>query len=205
MSKEKANSSIDANIFEDEMEKEFLSCDENIIDKLIPKEQLKNFEIDIKEIMKSGCNRQIAEYALMKLNIETLLKDANIEYIKSKTEIKNEIINRLGAQTENILKEQNGKDEDVPYNLFADEILDEIIEEILKKNPETLKDINEIKKSLIKLIDEENINFEEYKKVKEEYIKSREPIIEAALRLVKKIVNNQDDAFNIFYNEYYKN
>ena len=205
MSKEKANSSIDANIFEDEMEKEFLSCDENIIDKLIPKEQLKNFEIDIKEIMKSGCNRQIAEYALMKLNIETLLKDANIEYIKSKTEIKNEIINRLGAQIENILKEQNGKDEDVPYNLFADEILDEIIEEILKKNPETLKDINEIKKSLIKLIDEENINFEEYKKVKEEYIKSREPIIEAALRLVKKTVNNQDDAFNIFYNEYYKN
>ena len=85
------------------------------------------------------------------------------------------------------------------------EILDEIIEEILKKNPETLKDINEIKKSLIKLIDEENINFEEFKKVKEEYIKSREPIIEAALRLVKKIVNNQDDAFNIFYNEYYKN
>ena len=205
MSKEKANSSIDANIFEDEMEKVFLSCDENIIDKLIPKEQLKNFEIDVKEIMKSGCNRQIAEYALMKLNIETLLKDANIEYIKSKTEIKNEIINRLGAQIENILKEQNGKDEDVPYNLFADEILDEIIEEILKKNPETLKDINEIKKSLIKLIDEENINFEEFKKVKEEYIKSREPIIEAALRLVKKIVNNQDDAFNIFYNEYYKN
>ena len=205
MSKEKANSSIDANIFEDEMEKEFLSCDENIIDKLIPKEQLKNFEIDIKEIMKSGCNRQIAEYALMKLNIETLLKDANVEYIKSKTEIKNEIINRLGAQIENILKEQNGKDEDVPYNLFADEILDEIIEEILKKNPETLKDINEIKKSLIKLIDEENINFEEFKKVKEEYIKSREPIIEAALRLVKKTVNNQDDAFNIFYNEYYKN
>ena len=205
MSKEKANSSIDANIFEDEMEKEFLSCDENIIDKLIPKEQLKNFEIDVKEIMKSGCNRQIAEYALMKLNIETLLKDANIEYIKSKTEIKNEIINRLGAQIENILKEQNGKDEDVPYNLFYDEILDEIIEEILKKNPETLKDINEIKKSLIKLIDEENINFEEFKKVKEEYIKSREPIIEAALRLVKKIVNNQDDAFNIFYNEYYKN
>ena len=187
------------------MEKEFLSCDENIIDKLIPKEQLKNFEIDIKEIMKSGCNRQIAEYALMKLNIETLLKDANIEYIKSKTEIKNEIINRLEAQIENILKEQNGKDEDVPYNLFYDEILDEIIEEILKKNPETLKDINEIKKSLIKLIDEENINFEEFKKVKEEYIKSREPIIEAALRLVKKIVNNQDDAFNIFYNEYYKN
>ena len=205
MSKEKANSSIDANIFEDEMEKEFLSCDENIIDKLIPKEQLKNFEIDVKEIMKSGCNRQIAEYALMKLNIETLLKDANIEYIKSKTEIKNEIINRLEAQIEKILKEQNGKDEDVPYNLFADEILDEIIEEILKKNPETLKDINEIKKSLIKLIDEENINFEEFKKVKEEYIKSREPIIEAALRLVKKIVNNQDDAFNIFYNEYYKN
>ena len=198
------NQIIQENI-EDDMENEFLTLSEKIIDKLKPKKELSTFEIDINEIMKSGCNRQIAEYALMKLNIETLLKDANIEYIKSKTEIKNEIINRLGAQIENILKEQNGKDEDVPYNLFADEILDEIIEEILKKNPETLKDINEIKKSLIKLIDEENINFEEFKKVKEEYIKSREPIIEAALRLVKKIVNNQDDAFNIFYNEYYKN
>jgi hypothetical protein len=228
MSKEKENSSIDENIFEDEMEKEFLLCDENIIDKLAPKKQLENFEIDVKEVMKSGCNRQIAEYSLMKFNIDTLLKDANMEYIKSKNEIKNEINNRLGVQIDNILKEQNRKDEDIPYNLFYDEILDEIVEEILIKNPKNDIDIIEIKKRLIKLIEEENINFHEFRKVKEEYIKNREPIIEAALRLVKKIVNckqknnknrdnkddnnkdgeydnNEDDEYDIFYKEYFKN
>ena len=191
MSKEKANSSIDANIFEDEMEKEFLSCDENIIDKLIPKEQLKNFEIDIKEIMKSGCNRQIAEYALMKYNIQEKLKEENQKYIASKKEIINDIKNKLGTKLDNLLKDENRKDDVVEYEPLYEEIYDEIVEYLLNKNPKSIIDINFIKNGVVKLLSTENINFDKFKNEKEIYVKKREPIIEAALRLVKKIVNNK--------------
>lgn len=191
MSKEKANSSIDANIFEDEMEKEFLSCDENIIDKLIPKEQLKNFEIDVKEIMKSGCNRQIAEYALMKYNIQEKLKEENQKYIASKKEIINDIKNKLGTKLDNLLKDENRKDDVVEYEPLYEEIYDEIVEYLLNKNPKSIIDINFIKNGVVKLLSTENINFDKFKNEKEIYVKKREPIIEAALRLVKKIVNNK--------------
>ena len=192
------------NDIEDEMEKEFLKCDEQIIEKLIPNEKLANFEIDIKEIMKSGCNRQIAEYALMKYNIQKLLEKQNAKYIESKNDIKNEINNKLGTKFENLIKDENIKDEEVVFDLLYEEIIDEIIEEIIQKHPENVIDLNIIKKRLIKLLENENINFENFKKVKELYIQQREPIIEAALRLVKKIVNNKEE-YDKFHDEYYKN
>ena len=85
------NQIIQENI-EDDMENEFLTLSEKIIDKLKPKKELSTFEIDINEIMKSGCNRQIAEYALMKYNIQEKLKEENQKYIASKKEIINDII-----------------------------------------------------------------------------------------------------------------
>ena len=183
------NQIIQENI-EDDMENEFLTLSEKIIDKLKPKKELSTFEIDINEIMKSGCNRQIAEYALMKYNIQEKLKEENQKYIASKKEIINDIKNKLGTKLDN-LKDENRKDEVVEYEPLYEEIYDEIVEYLLNKNPKSIIDINFIKNGVVKLLSTENINFDKFKNEKEIYVKKREPIIEAALRLVKKIVNNK--------------
>lgn len=184
------NQIIQENI-EDDMENEFLTLSEKIIDKLKPKKELSTFEIDINEIMKSGCNRQIAEYALMKYNIQEKLKEENQKYIASKKEIINDIKNKLGTKLDNLLKDENRKDDVVEYEPLYEEIYDEIVEYLLNKNPKSIIDINFIKNGVVKLLSTENINFDKFKNEKEIYIKKREPIIEAALRLVKKIVNNK--------------
>ena len=184
------NQIIQENI-EDDMENEFLTLSEKIIDKLKPKKDLSTFEIDINEIMKSGCNRQIAEYALMKYNIQEKLKEENQKYIASKKEIINDIKNKLGTKLDNLLKDENRKDDVVEYEPLYEEIYDEIVEYLLNKNPKSIIDINFIKNGVVKLLSTENINFDKFKNEKEIYVKKREPIIEAALRLVKKIVNNK--------------
>lgn len=184
------NQIIQENI-EDDMENEFLTLSEKIIDKLKPKKELSTFEIDINEIMKSGCNRQIAEYALMKYNIQEKLKEENQKYIASKKEIINDIINKLKTKLDNLLKDENRKDDVVEYEPLYEEIYDEIVEYLLNKNPKSIIDINFIKNGVVKLLSTENINFDKFKNEKEIYVKKREPIIEAALRLVKKIVNNK--------------
>ena len=184
------NQIIQENI-EDDMENEFLTLSEKIIDKLKPKKELSTFEIDINEIMKSGCNRQIAEYVLMKYNIQEKLKEENQKYIASKKEIINDIKNKLGTKLDNLLKDENRKDDVVEYEPLYEEIYDEIVEYLLNKNPKSIIDINFIKNGVVKLLSTENINFDKFKNEKEIYVKKREPIIEAALRLVKKIVNNK--------------
>ena len=184
------NQIIQENI-EDDMENEFLTLSEKIIDKLKPKKELSTFEIDINEIMKSGCNRQIAEFALMKYNIQEKLKEENQKYIASKKEIINDIKNKLGTKLDNLLKDENRKDDVVEYEPLYEEIYDEIVEYLLNKNPKSIIDINFIKNGVVKLLSTENINFDKFKNEKEIYVKKREPIIEAALRLVKKIVNNK--------------
>ena len=185
------NQIIQENI-EDDMENEFLTLSEKIIDKLKPKKELSTFEIDINEIMKSGCNRQIAEYALMKYNIQEKLKEENQKYIASKKEIINDIKNKLGTKLDNLLKDENRKDDVVEYEPLYEEIYDEIVEYLLNKNPKSIIDINFIKNGVVKLLSTETINFDKFKNEKEIYVKKREPIIEAALRLVKKIVNNKE-------------
>ena len=209
------NQNLQENEIEDDMENEFLELDENIINKLVPKDELKNFEIDINEIMKSGCNRQIAEYALMKYNIQEKLKKENQDYIESKTEIKNDIINKLGPKLSDLLKDENRRDEDVEYVPFFEEVIDEIVIDLLKKKTKNIIDVNLIKKGVVQLISNENYNFDKFKNDKEKYIKIREPIIEAALRLVKKIVNKKrsedseefedSDEYKEFVREYYGN
>ena len=184
------NQIIQENI-EDDMENEFLTLSEKIIDKLKPKKDLSTFEIDINEIMKSGCNRQIAEYALMKYNIQEKLKEENQKYIASKKEIINDIKNKLGTKLDNLLKDENRKDDVVEYEPLYEEIYDEIVEYLLNKNPKSIIDINFIKNGVVKLLSTENINFDKFKNEKEIYVKKRDPIIEAALRRVKKIVNNK--------------
>ena len=184
------NQIIQENI-EDDMENEFLTLSEKIIDKLKPKKELSTFEIDINEIMKSGCNRQIAEYALMKYNIQEKLKEENQKYIASKKEIINDIKNKLGTKLDNLLKDENRKDDVVEYEPLYEEIYDEIVEYLLNKNPKSIIDINFIKNGVVKLLSTENINFDKFKNEKEIYVKKRETKKEAAIRHVKKIVNNK--------------
>ena len=190
---------------EDEIENAFLSCDENIIDKLIQNEKLNNFELDIKEVMKSGCNRQIAEYALLKCGIDSILRKENEKYIKVKEEMINEIKDKLQNQINGVINSEITKIDDFEYDIIYEEIFDELMDKIEKDTyiAEVTKKYY-IKKRLIKLIiSNKEINLEKFKKEREEYCKSREPVIEAALRLVKKIVNEEDE-YKKFYEEYYK-
>ncbi len=190
---------------EDEIENAFLSCDENIIDKLIQNEKLNNFELDIKEVMKSGCNRQIAEYALLKYGIDSILRKENEKYIKVKEEMINEIKDKLQNQIIGVINSEITKLDDFEYDIIYEEIFDELMDKIEKDTyiAEVTKKYY-IKKRLIKLIiSNKEINLEKFKKEREEYCKSREPVIEAALRLVKKIVNEEDE-YKKFYEEYYK-
>ena len=73
----------------DEIEEEFLKC--NIEDLPIPKEELEDYEYEIKEVMKSGCNRQIAEYALLQYKINTELQKLKDDYIEELNKIKEKI------------------------------------------------------------------------------------------------------------------
>jgi hypothetical protein len=114
-----------------------------------------------------------------------------------------------------LLKDENRRDEDVEYDPFFEEVIDEIVIDLLKKKTKNIIDVNLIKKGVVQLISNENYNFDKFKKDKEKYIKIREPIIEAALRLVKKIVNKKksedseefedSDEYKEFVKEYYGN
>ena len=145
-----AKISEDNEMEKDNIEAIFLECDENIIDKIVPKKELENFEIDIKEIMKSGCNRQIAEYSLMQYKNNTS-KNEYSKYEKAKEELINEINTKLGNKIEAIINTEN-------KDLVEKEIdYEEIIDEILEKNEKNISENNDryqVKIGLIKLINE---------------------------------------------------
>ena len=196
-----AKISEDNEMEKDNIEAIFLECDENIIDKIVPKKELENFEIDIKEIMKSGCNRQIAEYSLMQYKNNTS-KNEYSKYEKAKEELIDEINTKLGNKIEETIINTENKD------LVEKEIdYEEIIDEILEKNEKNISENNDryqVKNGLIKLISEsKDINLKAFLISKDEYIKKRKPVIEAALRLVKKIVNNENGEYEKFYKEFY--
>ena len=137
-----AKISEDNEMEKDNIEAIFLECDENIIDKIVPKKELENFEIDIKEIMKSGCNRQIAEYSLMQYKNNTS-KNEYSKYEKAKEELINEINTKLGNKIEAIINTEN-KDL-VEKEIDYEEIIDEILEknELFNKYSNILKVIND--------------------------------------------------------------
>ena len=60
--KKLSNSSNSSDNEKDFLEEEFLKL--KVEDLPIPKKELQDYESDIEEVMKSGCNRQIAEYAI---------------------------------------------------------------------------------------------------------------------------------------------
>lgn len=197
----------------DFLEEEFLKC--NVDDLPIPKEDLEKYEKEIQEVMKSGCNRQIAEYVISeykKLEDEEAeeAKNENIEF-KRLWELRDDyskfldkIINRAAEKLKNdIGKPVEGFNELEGYEDEIDKLLDNatLKEKLQDKN---INDIESYAMHFLKIeIDnskkDEKEKFEKTRKI---YIDKREAVIEAALRKIKKIVND-DNEYKIFYKNYY--
>ena len=193
----------------DELEDEFLKC--NLEDLPLPIKKLEDFEFEINEVMKSGCNRQIAEYSLLeyksdlfppkneheksKDSIKKTLSELKNEYKKSKKSIKENMPNI--DYYINTAKYE--KDEKSTYEEEADEIFEENIKEIEGNENYKIEDTDAIKefimsdfKSCVEALGKGK-DKEIFVKSRENYRDKRDAIIEAALRLVKKIVNDEKE------------
>ena len=210
---------------DDELEDEFLNCD---IDSFpSPNEKLENYQFELREIMKSGCNLQIAEYSLLQCNIFSHLDsdkknydkklgpilvemEKRIEIYKSKekdnNQKKNDEKNKKDDnqnQTEN--EEEEEEDQNKEYKYYEEEI-----DAIMEKHPEELEkysqmELDKIKKDWMKIfyeLVEASVNKESFKEEKKNYNEKRTSLIDSALRLVKKIVND-DNEYKKFYKNYF--
>ena len=206
----KSSTNQNKGIEDDELEEEFLKCDIN--DLPLPKEELKDFEFEINEVMKSGCNRQIAEYALMKYDIGPNLSEVKNIYQRNKDKVKQKVKVEFDTYINNykngndVDEENDEKDEKKRYIEEAEEMLEENIERIKGKENYKYEDNNLIKeflmskfKSCVCGADDKG---EEFLKSKNNYIEKRDALVESALRLVKKIVND-DNEYKKFYEGYF--
>ena len=212
--RKKSTSSNSSDKERDFLEEEFLKI--KIEDIPGPKEGLEDYEKEVLEIMKSGCNRQIAEYVM--LEYKKLEEDENKKEPEKKTlpQLRKDYYdigrNVIDITKENVVKdiESNAKIEENDENFlegYEDEI-EEILEDpSIKKLDDNKKENIEsyIMKNLKKNIDELNKeDKEKYNLRRKEYVDKREAVIEAALRHVKKIVND-DNEYKKFYKGYYGN
>ena len=193
----------------DELEDAFLSIDFELLEKKItPNKELSNYELDIKEIMNIGCNRQLAEYVLNKIEINSKLKEENKKYLEAKNKFINKIKGTINIKEILEKVNKNALDIDVPTlyeKIFFEEIIEEIMDKYLKENYEFFSEYG-FKSNLIKEIKENKklkFDLDEFIKSKKEYIEKRQPIIEAALRLARKILNDEKEYKNFY--EYYNN
>ena len=193
----------------DELEDAFLSIDFELLEKKItPNKELSNYELDVKEIMNIGCNRQLAEYVLNKIEIHSKLKEENKKYLEAKNKFINKIKGTINIKEILEKVNKNALDIDVPTlyeKIFFEEIIEEIMDKYLKENYEFFSEYG-FKSNLIKEIKENKklkFDLDEFIKSKKEYIEKRQPIIEAALRLARKILNDEKEYKNFY--EYYNN
>ena len=197
----------------DFLEEEFLKC--NVDDLPIPKEDLEKYEKEIQEVMKSGCNRQIAEYVISEYK---KLEDEEAEEAKKENkqfkklwELENDyskyidnIINKAAEKlNEEIDKPVEGFNELEGYEDEIDKLLDNatLKEKLKDKNINDIESyaMHFLKRQIDNLKNDKKKGFEETRKI---YIDKREAVIEAALRKIKKIVND-DNEYKIFYKNYY--
>ena len=214
MSSKKQISSVDEE--DDYLESIFLG-----IEKLpFPKKEIADYESLVLEIMKSGCNRQIAEYAMIKYKgiedsnkeekklpeLERTYNDAKkviFDQIKNKENIKD----ILSSKIKNYNQLKKKKDELNNYDYEIEELLDFYRNE-LKENKDADNKMKEIEKAVKDYLYEiliEKKESEETKKFLDErkiYMDKKEAVIESALRKVKKIVNDKKE-YEIFYKEYF--
>ena len=195
----------------------FLKFDKNSLP--FPKNDPK-YENLVLEIMKSGCNRQIAEYAVIKYkeiedseNDKKKLSELQDIYNNSKEKIFDQIKNQ--EIIKNILEKKNAKiskikeikDELNDYDYEIEELLDFFRNKIKEGDDvdSKMKEIERVIKHYLYEIIIEKKDSEEIKKFLEDrknYMEKREAVIEAALRKVRKIVNDKKE-YKIFYREYF--
>ena len=183
------------------LEEEFLKCE--IGEFPSPKTELKDYEEYVTEVMKSGCNRQIAEYVILEYvkleekdtNNKKLL-DLREEYLKATNKV---LTFTKEAITNSINRGQNVEDISSEYE---DEI-ELVCKNLVKKEDDNINYEKYAKFFLEKYIgelnDEEKKEFEQKRKA---YIDKRDAVIESALRKVRKIVNDEKE-YKKFYKEYY--
>ena len=215
----------------DFLEEEFLNC--KLEDIPLPIDKIEeDLEEEVEEVMKSGCNRQIAEYVILKYQElkndedgKPKLIDFKNNYVKSRDEYFNEIKKNIKTKKNEfeiikayISQKDNRENINDKYiDQLVDDKLRDYMEEIKKitenyKNNDKDNEINSdeyretIKYILFKNLfieaqrdNDEKLNkfFEERKK----YIQKRDAVVEACLRKVKKIVNDEEE-YNKFYKEY---
>ena len=165
--------------------------------------------------MKSGCNRQIAEYVISeykKLEDEEAeeAKNENKEFKKLwelKSDYSKYIDNIINKAAENLNKEIDKPVEGFNELEGYEDEIDKLLDNATLKEKLKDKNINDIesyamhflKREIDNLRDDKKKGFEETRKI---YIDKREAVIEAALRKIKKIVND-DNEYKIFYKNYY--
>ena len=183
------------------LEEEFLKCE--IGEFPSPKTELRDYEEYVTEVMKSGCNRQIAEYVILEYvkleekdtNNKKLL-DLREEYLKATNKV---LTFTKEAITNSINRGQNVEDISSEYE---DEI-ELVCKNLVKKEDDNINYEKYAKFFLEKYIgelnDEEKKEFEQKRKA---YIDKRDAVIESALRKVRKIVNDEKE-YKKFYKEYY--
>ena len=208
----------DNKIEDDELENAFLD-DCNIEDLPLPNPELTDYQIELREVMKSGCNLQIAEYALIKLKIKTELEELKGNYNNEKKSIMddvqdnfdsifNEIKEGEGKQNQNdeSINENKDKNKENDIEKYYEEVDEIMATKHLEKQEIQGIDINLLKKKLLEKFEEilkSSDNREKFIEARENYQKKREAIIEAALRIVKKIVNDENE-YKKFEKEYLK-
>ena len=192
-------------IEDDELENAFLN-DCKIEDLPLPNPKLKDYQNELREVMKSGCNLQIAEYSLIELNIFSLLGNEKKNYNEQKNKIMNNMEDEIDIYFNDVkspkyerteIKEED-KDREKFYEEEADEIMEKRYNDIDEINDSNNKNINLnlVKEDLMNMFKKNvnnSINENEFKEAKRKYIEKREAIIEAALRIVKKIVNDEGE------------
>ena len=192
-------------IEDDELENAFLN-DCKIEDLPLPNPKLKDYQNELREVMKSGCNLQIAEYSLIELNIISLLGNEKKNYNEQKNKIMNNMEDEIDIYFNDVkspkyerteIKEED-KDREKFYEEEADEIMEKRYNDIDEINDSNNKNINLnlVKEDLMNMFKKNvnnSINENEFKEAKRKYIEKREAIIETALRIVKKIVNDEEE------------
>ena len=208
---------------DDELEDEFLKCDIGSFPS--PKEELENYQFELREIMKSGCNLQIAEYSLLQCNIFSHLDSDKKNYDKKLGPILVEMEKRIQIYFKDLSDEQNNQKKNNDQNQTENEeeeeedqnkeykYYEEEVDTIMEKHPEELEkysqmaqmELDKIKKDWMKIfyeLVEESVNKESFKEEKKNYNEKRTSLIDSALRLVKKIVND-DNEYKQFYKNYF--
>ena len=221
MSKKKSSSSSEDE--KDSFDEDFLNV--KVEDIPIQVRGTEEVESEIAEIMKSGCNRQIAEYVMIlyyeiekdkEINLiklrkayEKVLKEQNNIMSNTISSLK-DYLNKIKDDNEIKIKEKDLEEisEKIPeYELEVEEILEN--EDIEKCFEQAKIKGEEEKYKLIKYFLNENISKldskirDELNEKSKKYKEKRDAVIEFGLRNVKKIINNQDE-YDKFVKEYKK-